>query len=576
MKPRARFSRFVFADAGATVAFVLVLLVAVVAIVAPPLWSVVASTIDPTSPRQLPGAEHWLGTDELGRDLLLRSLVAARTSILYALGATAIAFGIGITVGLLAAVLGPAARRVVNSVVVTLIAFPGILLAILAATLFGRSGLAAMIGLGIAGAPQIARLTMNLVLTQAGSDMIAAARAVGIRGRRLMARYFLPNIADPIATLAILTVAGYLIAMASLSFIGLGVREPEFDWGLMLSGAMTNIYTSPWMIVAPGLAIVVTGVSVNVLGERIAAGLDPRARALVSRRGWLKRRSETAPADAADSVAAETDDAVLSIRYLHARTKADGTGLLHGISIGVRAGERLGIVGESGSGKSLTLSALANLLPVGVAAESTAHRLDGTEVDTEVGTEGEAHARLLADGVSMVFQDPLGSLNPMLTIGSIMRDRLRGQQLSRTEIRERSIAALEAVGIPVPAAALRRRPHELSGGQRQRVMIAMALLGRHTKVLLADEPTTALDVSVQAQIVRLLVEVTEQRGLALVFVSHDLALVAQLCDRIAVMKDGRIVEHGTAEQIVTNPRHPYTKLLLSATSPEFVDAEGPQ
>jgi ABC-type dipeptide/oligopeptide/nickel transport system permease subunit len=488
----ASFARFVVTDTGAAIAFVMVLSVTVVALVAPPLWGDTASTIDATKPRALPSAEHWLGTDELGRDLLLRSLVAARTSILYALGATAIAFGIGVVVGLLAAVLGPGARRIANSVILTLIAFPGILLAILAATLFGRSGVAAMIGLGIAGIPQVARLTMNLVLSLAGSDMIAAARAVGVRGVRLMARYFLPNVADPLATLAILTVAGYLIAMASLSFIGLGVREPEFDWGLMLSGAMANIYTSPWMIVAPGIAIAVTGVSMNVLGERIAAGLDPRARMLVSRRERLKSlsgrmrpggdpRTTTVspwaalgpavqrvapvvdgaepvseasgpsdeapePADEAEvgsSVSAETTDAVLCIRDLHVRPKGGGGDLLRGISIGIRAGERLGIVGESGSGKSLTLSALARMLPSGLATESAEHRLSGVDV----GGAHDARARhLLADELSMVFQDPLGSLNPMLTIGAILRDRFRGQDLSRAEMRERAIGALDAVG----------------------------------------------------------------------------------------------------------------------------------
>lgn len=548
---------------GASALIVVIGLIAI-AFIAPLLWGDQAATVTPSQSRLGPSPNHIFGTDALGRDVWLRVLVGTRTTLLYTFGAVLISTVLGISLGLLAALLGQRARQVMFQISATATAFPAILLAVLLATLFGRSGSAAMLGLAIAGAPQMARLTMNLAMSAAASDAVIAAKTLGVRGPRLVLRYILPNVAEPISTLTIMTSANYLLALSALSFVGLGVQAPEWDWGAMLNDALANIYAIPTAIIGPGLAVVATGVAFNVLGESLASGIDPRNRLGHS----PERRTAEHPGDGFASlppVASTSPEKpeVLGIDNLTVRAQGANTELtlIHGISLRISKGERVAIVGESGSGKSLTLAALARLLPGGISATSDSHRFFGSDLDKGSARETK---NLLKERLSMVFQDPMSSLNPALTIGAIMTDKLTGSRLrNRKAIRCSLTSALTAVGIQDAEQKLDRHPHELSGGQRQRVMIAIALLG-DTKVLLADEPTTALDVSVQAQIAELLLEFSRRKSASLVIVSHDLALVSRLCDRIVVMYKGRIVEDGSTKQVLTEPQHPYTRLLLAA------------
>lgn len=546
-------------------AFVIGLLV--LTIIAPHMWEAQAAAVDPSQARLSPSTSHIFGTDELGRDVLLRVLVGTRASLLYAFGAVAISTALGVGFGLLAAVLGHRARQVMYQITATATAFPSILLAVLLATLFGRSGSAAMAGLAIAGAPQIARLTMNLTTSAAGSDSASAARVIGVRGPRLAFRHIFPQVAEPLATLTIMSAGSYLLAMSALSFVGLGVQAPDWDWGYMMSGALSNMYSAPTAIIGPGVAIVLTGVSLNVLGESLASGIDPRNRVGRATGGVADPMEAVVTAETIvhespqpRGVAREA----LSIENLTVTSQGSSSGgrvLLDGVSLRIGQGERVAIVGESGSGKSLALAALACLTPSGVESTDSSHRFFGDELRD---LSADRVRRLLSERLAMVFQDPMATLNPALTIGSIMGDKLPpAERRPRSDMKSRLVSALEEVGIADAAEKLKRRPHELSGGQRQRVMIALALLG-DTKVLLADEPTTALDVSVQAQIARLLVEVSRSREISLVLVSHDLALVSEMCDRILVMYRGRIVEDGTTEQVLTEPRHPYTRYLLAS------------
>ncbi len=543
-------------------ALFVVIALAVIAVVAPALWGEQAATVHPSESRLGPSLDHIFGTDALGRDVLLRVLVGTRATLLYSLGAVVISTALGVGLGLLAVSLGNRARQVMYQVSATATAFPSILLAVLLATLFGRSGLAAMAGLAIAGAPQMARLTMNLATSAASSDAVTAARTVGVRGPRLVLRYILPNVAEPIATLTIMTAASYLMALSALSFVGLGVQAPEWDWGSMLSDALANIYTAPSAIIGPGLAVVVTGIALNVLGESLAAGIDPRNRLYLS-----PRKSATVRPAGVSSVqpAAPTSNKPEAIAIENLTINANGPAgsipLIHGVSLHIRAGERVAIVGESGSGKSLTLAALARLLPGGLTATHESHRLFGQDIG---GSGLRTTDELLKDRLSMVFQDPMSTLNPALTIGAIMADKMpRAATRNKKQMRKDLAAALTAVGIHDAEQKLNRHPHELSGGQRQRVMLAIALLGE-TKVLLADEPTTALDVSVQAQMAELLLEFSHKKDASFVIVSHDLALVSSLCERIVVMYKGRIVEDGPTQRVLTAPQHPYTRLLLAA------------
>jgi len=250
---------------------------------------------------------------------------------------------------------------------------------------------------------------------------------------------------------------------------------------------------------------------------------------------------------------------VLSVRDLRVSLSEARRELVHGIDFDVFTGETVGLVGESGSGKSLTLRSICGLLPDGIVRSGGA-----VAVDVDGSGEVRDGADLRGRGLAMVFQEPMSSLNPTMRIGDLVTigpRTLRG--LSRKEARSRSLELIREVGIPDAERRMRAWPHELSGGLRQRVMIAMAL-ATDPKILLCDEPTTALDVSVQDQILRLLMQLKEKRGLSMVLVTHDLAVVSQVCDRVMVMENGLIVESGSTNEILNNPRHDYTRSLIEA------------
>jgi ABC-type glutathione transport system ATPase component len=250
---------------------------------------------------------------------------------------------------------------------------------------------------------------------------------------------------------------------------------------------------------------------------------------------------------------------VLSVRDLRVALSEARRELVHGIDFDVFTGETVGLVGESGSGKSLTLRSICGLLPDGIVRSGGA-----VAVDVDGSGEVRDGADLRGRGLAMVFQEPMSSLNPTMRIGDLVTigpRTLRG--LSRREARSRSLELMREVGIPDAERRMRAWPHELSGGLRQRVMIAMAL-ATDPKILLCDEPTTALDVSVQDQILRLLMQLKENRGLSMVLVTHDLAVVSQVCDRVMVMENGLIVESGSTNEILNSPRHDYTRSLIEA------------
>ena len=250
---------------------------------------------------------------------------------------------------------------------------------------------------------------------------------------------------------------------------------------------------------------------------------------------------------------------LLSVSNLNVRIpQPDGSAahILHDVSVAVDRGEVLGIVGESGSGKTMLLRSLMRILPARTDVTMDALTFDDRDVLPTFGRE-----RL---PLSMVFQDPLTSFNPLRKIGGHLTEVVkRFQKVSGPPARTRAAAALDQVGIPHPKRVMNQYPHELSGGMRQRVMIAMALLSE-PEVLVADEPTTALDATIQAQILSLLSSLREQRGLTIMIVTHDLGVVAALCDRVVVMKDGRVVETGPVDEVFAAPQNEYTKTLLAA------------
>ncbi|MEV0690809.1 ABC transporter ATP-binding protein [Streptomyces sp. NPDC050388] len=249
---------------------------------------------------------------------------------------------------------------------------------------------------------------------------------------------------------------------------------------------------------------------------------------------------------------------LLDIRGLTLRT-ADGTTLVNDLSLSVARGERLGLIGESGSGKSLTALAALGLLPEGITATGSVE-LAGTQI---VGAREEHLTRVRGRDAAVVFQEPLTALDPLMRAGRQVAEPLRRRGLKGAALKKAVVDALEQVRLAEPDRIARSFPHEMSGGQRQRVALAMAL-ACEPKLLIADEPTTALDVSVQAEMLDLIDTLVRERGMAVVFVSHDLAVVARITDRALVMRGGRAVEEGTLLDLVRSPNHPYTKALVGS------------
>jgi len=239
--------------------------------------------------------------------------------------------------------------------------------------------------------------------------------------------------------------------------------------------------------------------------------------------------------------------------------------VVHGVSFSLQAGQTLGLVGESGSGKSATSLAILRLLPPSARIEG-AIRFDGQPL---LHLREEAMHRQRGQGIAMIFQEPMTALNPVMTVGRQIAEavEVHHPELGRKALKERVLAAMNEVALPDPLVRYEHYPHQFSGGQRQRILIAMAIVNR-PKLLIADEPTTALDVTVQAQILELLASLRRSHGLAMLFISHDLAVVAKACDQshdeIAVMQHGRIVEQAIAEKLFRKPAHEYTKRLLAS------------
>ncbi len=266
---------------------------------------------------------------------------------------------------------------------------------------------------------------------------------------------------------------------------------------------------------------------------------------------------------------------LLAVRDL--RIAFSGSEAVRGISFAIAPGETLGLVGESGSGKSATSLALLRLLPPSATVSGSMRflRADG-EVDELLTLPEEAMRRHRGQAMAMIFQEPMTALNPVMKVGRQIGEALlaHAPRTSRKEVRERVLAAMHEVALPEPERRMDDYPHQFSGGQRQRIVIAMALINK-PRLLIADEPTTALDVTVQAQILELLKELKREHRLSMLFISHDLAVVGQVADRVAVMRHGEIVEQGTVEQVLTRPQHPYTRNLLASAPTMRTDRDRP-
>lgn len=551
------------------ISLVLTIGLAVLAIIAPLLWWDAATIAAPPSALMEPSSDHPLGTDALGRDILLRTLVATRLSLGMALGATFLGAVIGMLLGALPAVLGARTQRWFGAVINTWLAFPVLLVAMLIVILLGTSAQTAMIALAVTMVPSFARLAQTLASRVGGSEYLAAARMLGISKSRQFFKYILPNVAEPIIVNVAISIGGGLLALSSLSFLGVGVQSPEFDWGRLLSEAFDQVYSTPVAAVGPGLAVVLAGVTFGMLGEALAGVLRNRSKSHTAPREALgpAPNNLVPPTDVERDAFLVVDGLAVSFRGAQGWVQP-----VRDVSFSVRRGEIVGVVGESGSGKSLTMMSVAGLAPA--AAVVTAREL--TLAGEDLLESGKASNAAFAE-MGIVFQDSLTALNPAHRIGRQLQEVKRVREgFTRRQAREDALAAMEAVGIEGGERRLSQFPHELSGGMRQRVLIAMAQLSRPS-LIIADEPTTALDVTVQRRVLSLLRNECEQYGQTAIIVSHDIAVLAELCQRIIVMYAGRVVEDVDV-RLLAQPEllaHPYTRALAAALPDLTAEASKP-
>ncbi|WP_267714991.1 dipeptide/oligopeptide/nickel ABC transporter permease/ATP-binding protein [Streptomyces sp. CoH17] len=550
-----------------------ILLVVVLGAVFAPLL-----TQDPLAtgiPARSPGADHWFGTDRAGRDVFARVVHGARYSLVIGLGATLLALVLGSALGALAATSRRLADETVMRTLDVVMSFPPIALAAVLVAVFGPSVPVIIFTIAFVYAPSLARVVRANVLEQYGEDYVAAEQVVGARRGHIVTRHVAINCAAPVLVFATVMVADSIIFEASLSFIGAGVQDPDPSWGSVLAyGRQILLSGGWWATLFPGLCVLVTVLALNVLSEGMtdAAASPDRSRTggtdTDDNATGLPPTADEAEADAALAELAARLDAMepavrpvaedaadlLVVRDLSIRfpDRYGDTRVVDGISFTVREGETLGLVGESGCGKSVTSLAVMGLLARN--AEAGGEILyRGRDLLKLAPKERRA---LMGPEIAMVYQDAMSSLNPSVLIGTQLRWLTsRGGTRTPAEL-------LELVGLS-PERTLRSYPHELSGGQRQRVLIAMAL-SRSPRLLIADEPTTALDVTVQAQVVELLVRLRDELGFAMVLVSHDLALVGDLAHRVAVMYAGQVAEAGDTRALLTDPAHHYSRGLLAS------------
>ncbi|MCI2957975.1 dipeptide/oligopeptide/nickel ABC transporter permease/ATP-binding protein [Agromyces atrinae] len=527
-----------------------------------------------------PFGEHLLGADGSGRDVLARLLYGGRTSLIGAAIALIVALAIGIPTGLVAGYYQGWFDTVSNWFANLLMAMPGLIVLLAAISVMGPGIMSLMAIFGVLLSPGVYRLTRSGVLSVRNELYIDAARVSGLTDARILARHVLGVVRAPLVIQGSMMAGIAIVLQAGLEFLGVGDSRTA-SWGQMLNDAFINIYVSPLAFLWPGLIIGVTVGALAVFGAAlrdVVQGSEgkPRRRSRTVTAPTSESTTAIAVADdpLTDAVATASSDSLLVVDGLRVGYPLPGGGekiVVDGVSLHVERGEVLGLVGESGSGKSQTAFSILGLLPEG--GEVVGGRITfAGETLAGADSGGRDRARrirtiekLRGSRIGYIPQEPMSNLDPTFTLGfQLVEPMRRILGLSKADAKKRALALLDRVGIVDPARTFDAYPHEVSGGMAQRVLIAGAV-ACDPELLIADEPTTALDVTVQAEVLDLLRSLQQERRMGVILVTHNFGVVADICDRVAVMQTGRIVEQNTAERLFDAPRHPYTQALLGAT-----------
>ncbi|MGN6446052.1 dipeptide/oligopeptide/nickel ABC transporter permease/ATP-binding protein [Amnibacterium sp.] len=510
--------------------------------------------------RQGPSAQHLLGTDSLGRDVLSRLLYGGGQSLSGVLEALVAMLVIAVPLGVIAGYVGGLVDRVILRVVDVLLSIPGTIITLAVLAIFDNSMVVAMISVGVLASGAFIRVFRSVTLAVRQELYIGAARVAGVDEPRIVIRHVLPQLRGVLLVQISLFAAATLGIQTGLAFLSFGPPPPAPTWGGMVAEAASLIQIDPWLLVPSGGLIAITTLALCLLGDALR---DANQERFTFGGAARAAKRPAAPAPVAPPAEAPTGrgaaGSLLAVRGLRVGFGEPGreTVVVDGVDLDVEPGEVVGLVGESGSGKTVTALALLGLLGANGRILAGSVRFAGEEL---VGLSSRRLREIRGAGIAMISQEPMVSLDPSFRIGSQIAEAARAhRRLSRRETKARVAELLRAVRLD-PAVA-RRYPHEVSGGMAQRVAIAIALAGE-PRLLIADEPTTALDVTVQAEILDLLRGLQERTGMAVVLVSHDWGVIADLCTRAVVMYAGEVVETASVRETFTAPRHPYTLALL--------------
>lgn len=508
-----------------------------------------------------PGSDYLLGTDSVGRDIYSRLIFGAQSTLLSAAIVVVTSILVGVPAGVFAGYYGGKLDGIASWISNMLQALPSIIVLLAVSAAFGNSIVLAMVILGVLIAPGFFRLTRTAVMGVRNELYVDAARVSGLSDLRIMSRHILTVVRAPIIIQSAV-ISGIAISIQSgLEFLGLG--DPSLiSWGVMLNEGFLNIWISPNLVLWPSLAISFTIAAFVLLGNSLRDALEDTQKLSSKSKKHKKTAKSKTPT-------APTNNHLLSVSGLsvgYPQANGELNLVVDQVSFNLDKGEVLGIVGESGSGKTQTAFSILGLLPSNAQIPAGSIMLNGVQLVAEDGSRisKKTMTGLRGKRIAYIPQEPMSNLDPSFKIGhQLVRPMVKVLGISKKEAKAKALNLLEMVGIVNPPRVFNSYPHEVSGGMAQRILIAGAI-SCEPDLLIADEPTTALDVTVQAEVLDLLRDLQKRLGMGMVLVTHNFGVVADLADKLVVMQYGRIVESGDVRTVLRSPAHPYTQTLLSS------------